>query len=260
MKKFILFLPAAVLFLACNNEKKAGDLTNTDLIQQNLKGKVQHYDEMSYAVDSTGKMGAMDSITNSQDFDEKGYQTKFINKNSKGEVQTEGTMTHYDNGAVKSFESKTKGVLSSKMEIGIDSSGKYNSAKTFDSTGKMSSYYKDISENEFGEVLTGTEYHADNTPKSSFISNYDKDGHYLGAVGKDSTGKETFHSIIKLNDKGDPIEQTTTTVMKDSTKTETLTYKYDSYDEKGNWTQRTISNDKGKATKIEKRTYTYYKD
>ncbi|MES1224908.1 MAG: hypothetical protein ABUT20_55990, partial [Bacteroidota bacterium] len=226
MKKLFFLLSAGVLLIACNNETKTAEAPkNTDLIQQNLKGKVQHYDETSYPVDSTGKMGAMDSITNSQDYNEKGYQTAFASKNAKGEVLTEGMVTQFDNGATKTYASKTKGVLSFKMEIGIDSNGKYNSAKAYDSTGKMSSYYTDLSENEFGEVLTGTEYHADSTLKSSFVNSYDKDGHYIGGSGKDSTGKETFHATVKLDDKGDAIEQTTMTVTKDTTKTETVTYK-----------------------------------
>jgi len=63
-----------------------------------------------------------------------------------------------------------------------------------------------------------------------------------------------------LNDKSDPIEETTTTLEKGSTKTEKLTYKYDTYDDKGNWVQRTTYNEKGKPSKIVKRTITYYKD
>src|SRR6266446_2203198 len=163
MKKFFLVLFAGILFIGCNNEKKVETAKNTDLIQQNLKGKVQHYDETSYTVDSAGKMGAMDSITNSQDFDEKGYQTKFAGKNSKGEVQTEGMVTHYDNGQTKEFESKNKGKLAFKMVIELDSNGKYSRADAYDSTGKIASYYKDLAENEYGEVLKGTEYKLDNT-------------------------------------------------------------------------------------------------
>jgi inorganic pyrophosphatase len=48
-------------------------------------------------------------------------------------------------------------------------------------------------------------------------------------------------------------------MAKDSTTTKTTTFKYDSYDEQGNWTQRTTFDDKGKATKVIKRTHTYYK-
>ncbi|MFI5185344.1 MAG: hypothetical protein ACHQF0_01320 [Chitinophagales bacterium] len=260
MKKFFFVLLAGFLVTACNNEKKTEAPKNTDLIGQNLKGKVQHYEEMSYAVDSTGKMGAMDSIINTQDFDEMGYQTTSSGKNSKGEVMSEGTVTHYDKGQVKEFDNKNKGKLTSKMTIEIDSNGKYSRADSYDSTGKITSYYKDITENEYGEVLKGTEYKMDNTVKSSFENSFDKDGHYIGGSSKDSSGKETFHSTVKLNDKGDAAEESDMTVTKDSTKNETFTYKYDSYDDKGNWTQRTTYNDKGKPTKIIKRTYTYYKE
>ncbi len=46
---------------------------------------------------------------------------------------------------------------------------------------------------------------------------------------------------------------------KDSTTTTTTKYKYDSFDDQGNWTQRTISDEKGKITKILKREITYFK-
>jgi len=260
MKKFFFLLSSAILLFACNNEKTAEAPKNTDLIQQNLKGKVQSIAEESYAVDSTGKMGAKDSMVTLSDFDEKGYQSKQTTKNSAGMVTDETTITHYDNGATKEVSGVSKGKQTFKFTIEIDSSGKYSGAKSYDSTGNQASYYKGLTQDEFGNVLTGTEYKMDNSVKSSFVNSTDKNGHSIGSVGKDSTGKETFHSTSKLNDKEDVIETTTMTVIKDSTKTETVSYKYDTYDDKGNWTQRTTSNDKGKATKIVKRTVTYYKD
>lgn len=39
-----------------------------------------------------------------------------------------------------------------------------------------------------------------------------------------------------------------------------MKYKYDSFDDKGNWTQRTQSDENGKPEKITKREITYYKD
>jgi hypothetical protein len=260
MKKFFFLLLSAILLFACNNEKTTETAKNTDLNQQNLKGKVQNIEETSYAADSTGKMGAKDSLTNQSDFDEKGYQTRGTTKNSTGKVTEETTISHFDNGAAKEVTGMSNGKQTFKMAIEIDSSGKYSGAKSYDSSGKQATYYKDLTQDEFRNVLTGTEYKMDNTVKSSFVNSYDKNGHFTGGVGKDSTGKETFHSSYKLNDKGDAVESTTTTVMKDSTKTETVSYKYDSYDDKGNWTQRTTYNDKGKPTKIVKRTLTYYKD
>ncbi|HMG69055.1 MAG TPA: hypothetical protein VK588_15260 [Chitinophagaceae bacterium] len=260
MKKLFLIASVSAFLIACNNEKKAEAPKNTDLIGQNLKGKVQHYEEMGYAVDSTGKIGKEDSIINTQDYDEKGYQTVSSTKNPAGEVLTEGSSTHYEKGQTREFENKTKGKTTFKISIYLDSNGKYSYADSYDSSGKVTSTYRNLAENEYGEILKGIEYKPDSTMKSAFESNYDKDGHYTGGIGKDSTGKENYHSTLKLNDKGDPIEEATMTVTKDTTKNETVTYKYDTYDDKGNWTQRTTYNDKGKPTKILKRTYTYYKD
>jgi hypothetical protein len=53
-------------------------------------------------------------------------------------------------------------------------------------------------------------------------------------------------------------EEEYTYVEAGKTKTEKKTYKYDHYDEKGNWTQRTAYDDKGKPTKVVKRSFTYY--
>jgi hypothetical protein len=53
------------------------------------------------------------------------------------------------------------------------------------------------------------------------------------------------------------MEKTTT---KDSTTNKITKYRYDSYDDKGNWTQRTETDENGKPVKIVKRTITYYKE
>src|SRR6185369_8825982 len=176
MKKYFLVLSSALLLFACNNEKTAEAPKNTDLIQQNLKGKVQSISEESYAVDSTGKMGAKDSSMTLSDFDEKGYQSKQTTKNSAGTVTDETTIAHYDNGATKEVNGTSKGKPSFKFVIEIDSSGKYSGAKAYDSTGNQTSYFKGLTQDEFGNVLTGTEYKMDNSMKSSFVNTYDKNG------------------------------------------------------------------------------------
>jgi hypothetical protein len=261
MKKLLILFSAAALFAACNNEEQtAAAAKNTDLIQQNLKGKVKTLDETSSTVDSTGASKA-DSTSNSSEFDEKGYQTAYIAKDINGKTKEHQTLARFDNGQLKELVIKNgDGKQTTKWEITLDSSGKYKEAKVYDSTGKVSSVWKELAENEFGQVTKGNEYKQDGTLKASFQNDFDNNGHYTGGWGKDSTGKETFRSSIKLNDKGDAAEETRTSATKDSTTTEKFTYKYDSYDEQGNWTQRTTIDEKGKTTKVIKRTYTYYKD
>lgn len=261
MKKILFLLLAAAVFTACSNEeKKTTDAPkNTSLITQNLKGKVQRYEVSSSTIDSTGASKA-DSTKYVNEFDEKGYQTSSVTKDLNDKVKQSQTFTHYEGGQVKGVVYKNSdGKQTMKWEMTIDSNGKYNGATVYDSAGKVSSIWKELKENEYGQVTAGTEYKENGSVKSSFANNYDK-AIYTGGIVKDSSGKETLRNTIKLNDKGDASEQTRTTVTKDSTKTKKFTYKYDSYDEKGNWTQLTTFDEKGKPIKVTKRTFTYYKD
>ena len=265
MKNFFLFISTGLLLVACNDQTKtataAAEATrkNTDMITQNLKGKVQSIDESSYAVDSTGKMGSQDSTTSTSEFTEPGYQSRYITKDKTGKVKEEQSIAHFENGAVREFMTKKDGKQTERWEIIIDSSGNYQEARIYDSANKLKSYYKDLSQDEYGQVTKGTEYTPEHKMKSSFENSY-KSGIFTGSINRDSTGKETFRSVVQLDEKGYPVSMTSTTHMKDTTKTETKTYKYDNMDEKGNWTQRTEYNEKGKPVKIEKRTITYYKD
>jgi hypothetical protein len=261
MRNLLLLLFASTLLIACNNadNKTADAAKNTDLIQQNLKGKVQRLEESSSTIDSAGS-SKPDSSSYINDFDEKGYQTSYVTNDINGKAKEEQAIEHYEGGQVKGFVTKNaQGKQTVKWEIAIDSNGKYSGAKVYDSSNKLTSIWKELAENEYGQVIKGTEYKEDGTLKSSFVNNYDST-HYIGGQSKDSSGKETFHSSITLNDKGDPSEESTTTVTKDTSKTEKFSYKYDSYDDKGNWTQRTSYNEKGKPVKVIKRTISYYKD
>ena len=73
-------------------------------------------------------------------------------------------------------------------------------------------------------------------------------------------GKVKSTSTARYNDKGEQTEFSNTTNTKYSTTTKVTKSTYDTHDDKGNWTQRTEYDDKGKATKITKRVYTYRKE
>ena len=64
---------------------------------------------------------------------------------------------------------------------------------------------------------------------------------------------------ITLDNKNNVIENATKEITKDSTTNKTMKYRYDSFDDNGNWAQRTEMDEKGKPVKIVKRTITYYK-
>lgn len=259
MKKILWIFSAGLFLLACKDKKQEPEgPKNTDLISQNLKGKVQRLEETPYKVDSTGKIGGMDTCcTSIQEFDEKGYNPKYYSKDSKGNTKEEGTYTRYEGGQMKEMVNTANGKKRNSLTVQIDKDGKYSTAQSYDSTGKMDGYYLDLKENEYGAVTGGKMYNTDSTLKYSFNSDYDKA--ILMGSRTDSAGKLLYESKMKVNDKGDAVEMNSTTVTKDSTIHKKETYTYDSSDEQGNWTQRTTYDDKGKATKIVKRTITYYK-
>lgn len=262
MKPFFLLLSSVAFFTGCNNSPKEAvteSPKNTDLIQQHLQGKVQSLTETSNTVDSTGKTGKMDSVISVTDFDEKGYASKFYEKDSAGKVHLEETISRYDNGILKEATTVKDGKQTFKLAADIDKDGHLSGGKTYDSTGKQDSYYKDLQINEYGIVYAGKQYGMNNKIKQTFDLKYDG-ANNLGGTVTDSTGKPYSQRTVKVNDKGHPVEETTTTGQKDSTKTEKKSYKYDTFDDKGNWTQQTTYNEKGQPTKITKRTYTYYKD
>jgi len=144
----------------------------------------------------------------------------------------------------------------SSLAVEFNKDGKYTVAKSFDSTGKMDSYFDGITTNEFGEITGATQHRADSTLQMSFTTTYDKHL-FVGNESKDSAGKVTYRSSEKLNDKNDQEQLTETNINKDSTTTTVTNYKYDGFDEQGHWTQGRTYDDKGKTTRIIKRTITY---
>lgn len=265
MRLFFPMLCAAAFFTACNNTPNTTVASasttpkNTDLAQYNLQGKVETITETTYPVDSTGKTGKMDSVISVTNFDAKGYLSKYYQKDSTGRIHVEQTITHYDNGLLKEATVSKDGKQTFKLMADEDKDGHLTGAKTYDSTGKQDGYYKDLQVNDDGFIYGGKHYGMNDKLKQGFTYKYDK-AINIGYTGTDSTGKTTSESTIKLNDKRFPVEETRTTRQKDSTKTETITYQYNSFDDKGNWTEQTTYNEKGKPTKITKRTFTYYKD
>lgn len=256
MNKNLIFCITVLIFASCQEKKSSPK--NTDLIQNNLKGPVQQTTETPYKVDSTGNMGEMDSccIVTMQ-LNDSGYETSYTTKDSKGNIKFEQTVAHFPNGAAKEIVSTNEGKPSGRLTIEIDEKGNYAGAKSYDSTGKQDGYYTDMTQNEYGELTGGKDYKIDSTLKYSFEATYDDSAQFIGSH-TDSAGKTIYASTITLNDKGDPIKRISSRTIKDSTTNDTTMYKYDQYDDHGNWTQRTTLSAEGKPKKITKREITYY--
>jgi len=203
MKNVTLILASGIMLFGCSSEKKENAIPkNSDLTAQHLKGAVQTVEESSYTPDSLGKIDAMDSCCiYRQEFDEKGYTTKSISKDSKGTVRDESVMTRYDAGQMKEVVTVKEGKTVSSFTIQIDGNGKYVGAQALDSAGKMTSYYTGLSEDEYGAVTGGTEYKPDSTVKSSFVAEHNA-GMQTSMTAKDSVGKMVYSYKAELNDKG----------------------------------------------------------
>jgi hypothetical protein len=264
MKKISIVLVTAMILFSCN-EKKETAKTTTDWLVDNLKGEVQKVVETPYKADSSGKMGDMDSCCiEIVEYDSAGNIAKLTSQDSKGTVNREEKFTKYDNGLFKEIVTTQKGKVTNRISIQLDKDGKYATAEEYDSTGKLSSFYKDIVLNDYNQITSMKQYNPDSTVKSSFETDYDKNI-FKGQVNKDSSGKETSSSSAKVDEKGNQVEFSRTSTMKDSTTmkdsvtTKVTKNTYQSYDEQGNWTQRTTLDEAGKATKIVKREISYYK-
>ncbi len=260
MKIFTILICIALIAFACTQKPSSASEEKThnaapDLITENVKGNVQQIVTETYLIDSsTGKMGKLESKS-TEVYDENGYATSYNNYTANDSATM---LTKYDrdaNGFVTGIVTTKNDKPSSSMKITVDSMGKYTSAVSYDSTSKLDVYYDEIGTNEFGEVTGAKGHHADSTMKMSFTNNFDS-VYYIGGESKDSVGKVTYSSVLKLDDKKNPVQMDETNVKKDSTTKTTTTYTYDKWDDKGNWTQQTTT-ENGKPKKIIVRTITY---
>lgn len=263
MKKISIIVAGLFLLAACNNAKEETSkpkMAMSDLALEKLSGDIAAIEESPYKTDSAGKIGEMDSCCISvSDYDENGNNIKGTSKDSKGNVKEQGVFERYANGMWKGAKNTKDGKPSGSFETTQNEKGEYTSAVAYDSAGKLDVYYTNITQNENGQVLTWKQYDKDSVFRQEGESKYEN-GLQTGFTLKDSVGKVKTSSTSKYNEKGELTENSNTTVTKDSTTTTITKYTYDTHDEKGNWTQRTTWDDKGKATKITKRVYTYRKE
>lgn len=259
MKK-IIFLSAIITFSFSCNEKKQELPKNSDLLSDNLKGKVEQTVTTNYRVDGTGKIGDQDSCcVVTVKYDKKGYLTEYTSSNKAGTDVDKETMTRYANGAMKDIKNSKNGNQTFAVSLKVDNDGKYISAEQLDSSNKLKYYFNEITQNDYGQLTGMKKYNADSTFGGTMADNYDK-SKFTSGESKDSSGKVIQSSVSKYDDKNNIIESDVKNVVKDSTINRVTKYKYDSFDDQGNWTQRTETNGNGKLLKIIKREITYYND
>lgn len=260
MKRILFIAAASYLFIACNDNgggETESKVFYSDLVAENLKGDIASYEQTPYAIDSAMNMGEMDSCCISiTEYDENGNSVKNISKDSKGNIKSEGVITRHSSGLFLSMRNTENGKMTGGFDAKIDENNKYTYAAAIDSNGNTGDYYTDIIQNEVGEVIGWKQYDKDSVYRQTGESVYD--GHkFMNFTLKDSVGTVKSKSSSKYNDKGEQIESSNTNITKDSTTTTVTTYQYPEHDEQGNWTKRITFDDKGKATKVHIRKYTY---
>jgi hypothetical protein len=261
MRKISIIVAGLFILAACNNEEKVAGTTvkYSDRTIEGLKGEVSAIEETPYKTDSTGKIGDVDSCcVDWWEYDENGNYIKSTSKDSKGTLKEEQAAVRYEDGLWKSQKTTKGGKVTGSFETQVDDKGQYVTGQAIDSTGKVEFYYTDLKQNEFGQVTGWKQLDKDSVFRQEGESKYDKNLQTSFTM-KDSTGKVKSSSSYKYNDKGEQTEVSNTTITKDSTTTKVTKYTYETRDDMGNWAQRTTWDDKGKATRISKRAYTYAK-
>ena len=257
MKLSIMLVCMVALAAACHQTSSPSEQANqaiSDLVIENVKGQVVQLETDIYLVDSaSGKMGKLES--KSIEIYSNGYDTSYSYYTASDSSTTVSVYGHNANGYTTSMTTTKKGKPVSSMQLVVDSAGHYTLATSFDSTGKMDTYYDSILSNNYRQVIAAKGHHVDSTLKMTFTNTYDS-VYYTGAESKDSVGKLTYLSVIKLNDNNEPMQMDETVVTKDSTKKTITTYTYDGWDKQGNWTQQTAF-EKGIPKKMMRRIITY---
>jgi hypothetical protein len=257
--KIRIIIACTLIFAACNQPTSTSEMNVhmavPDIKAENLKGKIQQVETNTYLIDSaTGKMGKLESKT-IETFSDSGYTASYSNYTANDSSTTVYNYDHDARGHFTGFTATKNDKPLSSMKAEVDSLDKYVSATSFDSTGKIDVFYTDITLNDFGQILSAKGKHPDSTLKLTFENHYDSI-YYTGGENKDSVGKTTYSATVKLNDKKDPASMDEESVAKDSTTKTATTYAYDTWDDTGNWTQQTIT-ENGKPKKIVKRMITY---
>ena len=261
MEKLSFVAFVALIVCACNNTpREASEPVRTDLDNDHLNGMVQNFEETTYTADSLGNIGKMDSCCVwTESFDEKGFFTSFSSVDSSGKDASGAIITRTDDNKYLSEERTKEGKPDGGIVVTYDAEGTVQYAVEKDAEGNVTFFHSDVKMNEFDQPVFAKMHHADSSLRGIWTRNY-IDGIFAGRTWEDSTGDLVYESKGEVNEKGLLAKMTIREMVEeDSFKTKVLTYAYDSVDDAGNWTQRTVYDEDGKVTEVKKRVFTYYK-
>lgn len=230
----------------------------SDAEDDNLKGKVKTVVEEDEDLSGTWNTQGR-HISSITDFNESGNRIKRMFYDSKA-LPFEITVYGYINGKrvsnYETIESDDNPIIS---EVGVGEDTKVQKRKP-DPRYKFSFEYKYAN----GKLIEEKWIFSDGSPWLTYIYNYK--GNQREDLVYDEDGKLNQKYIYVLDDKGNEVERTDFDAFKNPPVVKNkYSYKYDSFDEKGNWTKRTIfelviENGKqiSKPSSVDYRTITYY--
>jgi hypothetical protein len=265
MQKLLLIFLATSLMVACKNNsnettetKEAAVAADSGWATQHLKGMVKTIEESDYTPNDEGVIGEMDSCcVEVSEFNDKGYLIKYSEKDSQGNMDFETFYERNDDGKFVSYKRMKDGKQIAGRTTTYTEDGKILHAIDTDTAMQVYRIYNAVSENELGQPTSGKSLAGDSTFLGDWTFKY-IDGMRAGRSWIDSSGTKLSDLTGELNDQGLLGKMTKVVMGPDGEMiTKVSTYVYDTFDEMGNWTQATESED-GKVVQVEKRTYTYY--
>lgn len=240
------------LFVSCSGGKKIKYLT--DLEQANLKGHVTKLITKTYKIDSTGEIIKLELET-IEIFNKLGYTITDTAKNFIEKNEVVNFLKYNTNGSLASLSTFENGRKQSQMLLKYDDD-KCTDIQIYNANNKLENYYKNILQTKYGLLSSLNSYDANGKFTMSFVNEYDSI-YQIAATAKDSLGEVTSEVRMHLTDKKYQENILEVSYFKDSTTQKFLSYKYEIWDEKGNWVKKNVFDNKGNLLQIVKRVFIY---
>jgi hypothetical protein len=268
MKKLLLIFLWPLLVFSCTNSEtdsaetpetsETAEMERSDWANDHLQGKVRTIEASTYTPEENGEISAMDSCcVEIDEFNDQGFIVTNKEMDAEGNMMRVTVVEYTETGQFLSATTTENGKQVWKRQIEMDEEGTVLSAYDSDSTQQTTAVYSGMTYNEYNQPLEGAMHTGDSTFLGTWSWQY-IDGERVGRGWIDSSGVEWIKRVGEVNENGWVSKVTDYGFDGEGNKTTTIeTYTYDSFDETGNWTQRTEFKDE-KPVQVVKRRYTYY--
>jgi hypothetical protein len=231
----LIVMLSGILLTSCSGSK-SGKVKN-DLTRENLKGKVKSIESRFYNVvddpSSTVKGTEVSSRKITTQYDVKGNTTEYISLNTHDVPYPSRTYKYDERGNC--------------IEIVFPQQDYYPESKN-----------TDFKYDELGNQIEYKSYDMSGSLKLKWKNKFDEKGNKIESKSytKGIFGSLTNRTTYQYDEKGNVIEMSN--YLPNSSLNYKLTYKYDKFDEKGNWVSRVIQDNSSSSNQEEERQIEYY--